>query len=53
MDTRWWFVNQLVEEGLINVQFVRTNDNLSNIGTKNVTLKVYGVHMDKLLLTKQ
>ena len=53
MDTRWWFVNQLVEEGLIDVQFVRTNDNLSDIGTKNVTLEVYEAHMDKLLSMKR
>ena len=45
MDTRWWYVNQLQEEDkLIKVKFVRTAKNVSNVGTKNVTVDVYNTH---------
>jgi hypothetical protein len=37
MDTRWWYVSQMQEEDkLIKVKFVRTKENVSDIGTKNV-----------------
>jgi hypothetical protein len=50
MDTRWWYVNQLQEEeGLIKVQFVRTAQNVSDVGTKNVTVDVYKTHQGRLI----
>jgi hypothetical protein len=50
MDTRWWFVNQLQEEGLVKVKFVRTHENLSDIGTKNTPSEVYAKH-EKMLIS--
>ena len=41
MDTRYWFVRDMQDQGLIKVEFVRTKDNLSDIGTKNVNKEVY------------
>ena len=49
MDTRWWCVNQLQEEDkLIKVQFVRTAENVSDAGTKNVTVDACKAHKDRL-----
>ena len=49
MDTRWWYVNQLQEEDkLIKVRFVRTAQNVSDVGTKNVTVDVYKTHQPRL-----
>ena len=52
VDTRWWFVNQLQDEGLVKVSFARTNDNVSDVGTKNVNKETYEEHAPKLLLYK-
>ena len=41
MDNRWWYVNNLQTDGLIKVSFVKSADNVSNLGTKNVTTEVY------------
>ena len=50
MDTRWWYVNQLQEEDkLIKVGFVRTAKNVSDVGTKNVTVEVYKAHSGRLI----
>ena len=54
MDTRYWYVHQLQEEhGLIKVHFVRTKDNVSNIGTKNVTTETFKAHEGKLVVSKE
>ena len=52
MDTRWWFVNQLQEEGLIKIQFVRSEANVSDIGTKNVTGDCLETHLPSFALDK-
>jgi hypothetical protein len=53
MDTRWWYVNQLQEEDkLIKVEFVRTKDNASDVGTKNVTVDIYKTHTERMIKEK-
>ena len=50
MDTRWWYVTAMQEEDkLIKVKFVRTKENVSDIGTKNVNTETYKYHEHKLL----
>jgi hypothetical protein len=50
MDTRWWYVTELQDnEGLVKVGFVRTKENVSDIGTKNVDTQTYQYHEGKLL----
>jgi len=50
MDTRWWHVTQLQEEDkLIKVQFVRTKENISDLGTKNVNAETYQHHEGRLI----
>ena len=42
MDTRWWYVANMQDElGLIKVKFVRTKDNVADIGTKNIDTATY------------
>ena len=54
MDTRWWYVaNMQDEDGLIKVKFVRTKDNVADIGTKNIDAATYQCHQDKFLMEKQ
>ena len=50
MDTRWWYVTQLQEEDkLIKIKFVRTKENISDLGTKNVNAETYQYHEGRLL----
>jgi len=52
MDCRWWFVSNMQEEGLIKIDFVKTKDNISDIGTKNVTKEIYQAFEPRLLSTQ-
>ena len=49
MDTRWHFVNNMQDEGLIKINFVCSEENVSDIGTKNVTTETHETHTKKLL----
>ena len=53
MDTRWRFVNQLQEDGLIKIEFVKSEDNISDIMTKNVTGEIHDVHLGEYLMEKK
>jgi hypothetical protein len=52
MDCRWWFVSGLLDQGLIKIDFVKTKDNVSDIGTKNVNKETYDSFIDRLLLSR-
>ena len=52
MDTRYRYVNQLQDEKLIDIGFVRTHENVSDLGTKNVTTEVYDKHEGRLVQDK-
>ena len=41
VDARCWWITDLQESGLMKVSFTPTKDNLSDIGTKNVTGEVF------------
>ena len=50
MDTRWWYVTEMQDKDkLIKVGFVRTKENESDVGTKNVDTQTYQYHEGKLL----
>ena len=50
MDTRWWYVTEMQDKDkLIKVGFVRTKENVSDVGTKNVDTQTYQYHEGKLL----
>ena len=52
MDTRWWYVSDLQDDGLIKIHFCKTTDNVSDLGTKNVNKETYESHEGKLLKDK-
>ena len=52
MDTRWFYVNDLQDDGLIVVKFVRSEDNVSDVATKNVTADTMKKHINALTANK-
>ncbi|CAB9499063.1 expressed unknown protein [Seminavis robusta] len=53
MDTRWHYVNQMQQDGLVKIDFVRSEDNVSDIGTKNVNVETLDRHAPKLTGDKE
>jgi hypothetical protein len=49
MDVRWLYVNDLQDQGVIAIKFVRSADNLADIATKNVTAATMRSHVDNLV----
>jgi hypothetical protein len=49
IDTRYHFVRENLEEGIINIDFVKSIKNDSDIFTKNVSHEIYDKHMTKFL----
>ena len=49
VDTRYHFIRENVEDGIVRVEFVRSNDNDSDIFTKNVNQEMYEKHAMKFL----
>ena len=53
MDCRWWFVSDLKRQGLIKIDFVKTEENVADMGTKNVNKETYGRHEGRMLSTQR
>ena len=53
MDTRHHYVNDLQDDGIIKVKFVRSEDNVSDIATKNVTGEIFRKHEDSVVANKE
>ena len=49
MDTRCHYVNNLQDDGVIKVKFVRSEDNASDVATKNVTGEIFKKHEDRVV----
>ncbi len=43
-DTRYHFVRDYIEDGILKVVFVRTEDNHADIFTKNLNIETFGKH---------
>ena len=52
VDTRWHFVRELQEQGVVEVVFVRTVDNWSDGFTKNVSKDIVDDHNPELVVDK-
>ena len=48
MDTRYYYVNDMQDEGMIKVGFVRSEKNVSDVATKNVTGETQDKHIDTI-----
>jgi len=44
VNTRYHFVRENLEDGIIKIEFVKSNNNESDIFTKNVTQEIYKRH---------
>jgi hypothetical protein len=49
VDTRYHFVRNYIEDGIIKVVFVRSEDNDADIFTKNTSIDLFLKHRDKFL----
>ena len=45
VDTRYHFIRENVEDGIVKVEFFRSSDNDSEIFTKNVNREIYEKHI--------
>ena len=52
IDVRTKFVKELCEDGIIKIIFVRSEDNDSDILTKNLQSELFGKHSRKLIKGK-
>jgi hypothetical protein len=49
VDTRYHFVRENLEDGIIKIEFVKSAENDSDIFTKNVSQEIYKRHMETFL----
>jgi hypothetical protein len=49
VDTRYHFVQEFIEDGFIEIEFVRSVENDSDLFTKNVDQELYAKHTKKFL----
>ena len=52
VDTRWHFVRELVEDKVIEVVFVRSKDNKSDMYTKNLNGELFDNHVGDMVWDK-
>ena len=51
IDIRTHFIREYIEDGIIKVIFIRTDDNVADIFTKNTTEELYDKHSSNLIET--
>ena len=44
IDTRYHFVRNYIEDGILKIKFVRSNDNTADIFTKNLAAESFEKH---------
>ena len=49
VDTRYRFINEFVEDGFIEIIFVRTKENMSDIFTNNRSGEIGNRHHNKMV----
>ena len=49
VDTRYHFIRENIDDGIIKIEFVRSKENDSDIFTKNVNQETYERHVRKFL----
>ena len=47
IDARYHYIRELVDEGLIKIEFIRSEDNVADIFTKNLGEAYFNKHKDK------
>ena len=49
MDVRYKYVNEYVEDGVVKVIFVKSEDNEADVFTKNLGKELHNKHCSKLV----
>ena len=49
VDIHYHYIRDFIEEGFLNVVFVRTKENIADGFTKNINNKIYHMHSKKYL----
>jgi hypothetical protein len=49
VDTRYHFVRENLDDGIIKIEFIKSIENQSDIFIKNVTQEIYERHVEKFL----
>ncbi len=52
VDARYHYVREFIEEGFIKIIFVKTEENKSDIFTKNVNQQIYEKHVEDYIMSK-
>ena len=52
IDTRYWFVREMSDEGFVKVVFVPTKENKADTYTKNVTSEIHTVHCGEYVVSR-
>ena len=52
MVVRWFYVNNLQDQGVIAIKFVRSEENVADVATKNVAAVTMRNHVDSLVADK-
>ena len=50
IDVRYHFIREYVVDGMVEIMFVRSEDNDPDIFTKNVSKETYCRHSDKFMM---
>ena len=53
MDTRWFCANDMQDQEMMVVKFVRSEDNASDVATKNVTAETMRKHIDAITASRE
>jgi hypothetical protein len=53
MDVKWRFVNDLSDDQVIELVFVRSEDNWSDMQTKNVSGNIYDRHAPEFVVPRE
>ena len=51
IDVRYHFIRNLIQEGILKVEFVRTEENIADIFSKNTLAHVYKKLLEKIVST--
>ena len=52
VDIRYHFVREYIEDGIVKVKFVRSEDNDSDVFTKNLSSELLDKHAEKFMEVK-
>ena len=53
IDVRFHYLRELVDQGMLNLKFVRSEDNVSDIFTKNLSAGLFEKHVRQLGISRR